>query len=115
VLYGAGLGVSSIASALIIYPVALPGESPLKMKTGMMGSQMLSQLGSMMIAGLFATPVCLWGLSVRGGQAWLMCAAGFAWGFALIIGGVILGGIIMDARGPSILSSLIKNDSKERS
>ncbi|MDR0285347.1 MAG: hypothetical protein LBI33_10740, partial [Propionibacteriaceae bacterium] len=59
-LYLVGLGVASVFSALFIYPVALPGESPLRMKTGMMGTQMLAQMGSLLGAGLLGLPVCLW-------------------------------------------------------
>ncbi|MDR0488072.1 MAG: hypothetical protein LBG99_01485 [Propionibacteriaceae bacterium] len=113
-LYLCGLGLSSLFSALIIYPVALPGESPLKMKTGMMGLQMLSQFGSLIIAGLLALPLCIWAIFATGVQAWLVLILGLVWGAILLILGVILGGKIMDSRGPQILASLTKNDSRER-
>jgi ABC-2 type transport system permease protein len=115
VLYGAGLGVSAIFSALIIYPVALPGESPLKMKTGMMGTQMLSQFGSLFIGGIIALPLCIWAINAQGWQSWMVLGVSVL-GFVTLTGlGVFFGGRIMDARGPAILSTLIKNDSKERS
>ncbi|MCL1907511.1 MAG: hypothetical protein FWG08_06335 [Propionibacteriaceae bacterium] len=114
VLYAAGLGVSSIFSAWIVYPVALPGESPLKMRTGMMGAQMLSQFGSLTIAGLLALPVCLWAIVARGWMSWIVLAVGVVWGGILMAAGVFLGGKLTESRGPTILSILMKNDSKDR-
>lgn len=113
-LYLAGLGVSAVASSLIIYPVALPGESPLAMKTGMMGAQTLSQFGSMLVSGVLALPVCIWAIFATGASAWLVLLAGVVWGGGVLAGGVGLGGRIMDARGPAILAALRKNDSRAR-
>jgi len=114
VLYMVALGVSSVTSALIIYPVALPGESPLKMKTGMMGSQMLAQMGAMTVSGLLALPVCIWAVFAHGAQAWVLLLVAIVWGGVVLAAGIILGGKVMDARGPAILALLRKNDSSER-
>ncbi len=114
-LYLAGLAVASVFSALIIYPVALPGESPLKAKTGMMGSQMLSQFGCMAAASLLGAPISWWALVSSPGQGGWILLGGILAGLGLLCGGVILGGAVMDSRGPSILHSLQKNDSRERS
>ena len=113
-LYLISLGVSSVFSALIIYPVALPGESPLKMKTGMMGSQMLSQMGCLGIAVLLSLPICLWAAFATGWLVWAAFGAALVWGGAAVVAGVVLGGRIMDSRGPAILAALKKNDSHER-
>ena len=113
-LYLSALGVSSVFSALIIYPVALPGESPLKMRTGMMGSQMLSQMGCLLASGLLGLPVCVWAIFATGWQAWLALAVSIVWGFGLLTAGVALGGRVMDSRGPAILQTLRKNDSAVR-
>ena len=113
-LYLTGLGVSSVASALIIYPVPLPGESPMRMRTGMMGSQMLSQFGSMIACGLLGLPVCIWALSAHGGVTWLVLLVGLVWGAIVLVAGVVLGGKIMDSRGPAIMQILIKNDTRVR-
>ncbi|MCL2735826.1 MAG: hypothetical protein FWD75_04235 [Propionibacteriaceae bacterium] len=113
-LYLAGNGVSSVFSALIIYPMALPGESPLKMKTGMMGLQSLSQGGSMLATGLLSLPVTVWAIFARGWQGWAALGVGVVWGCVLAGAGVVLGGRIMDARGPAILASLQKNDTRQR-
>ena len=112
-LYLLSLGVSSIFSALIIYPVALPGESPLTIKTGMMGLQTLSQMGCLGIATILSLPICIWVLFASGGQVWAALAVAIIWGGSAVIAGVVVGGRIMDARGPSILASLRKNDSRE--
>jgi len=113
-LYLSSLGVSSVCSALIIYPVALPGESPLKMKTGMMGSQMLSQMGCMIVSGLLGLPVCVWAIFATGWQAWVALLVAVVWGAGILILGVVLGGKVMDSRGPAILQTLKKNDSAQR-
>ena len=115
VLYLVALGISSLFSALIIYPVALPGESPLKMKTGMMGSQMLSQFGCLLISGLLSLPVCIWAVYASGWQMWLVFIVGLVWGVAILWAGIVLGGKLIDSRGPAILLTLEKNDSRVRS
>ena len=113
-LYLPALGVSSLFSALIIYPVALPGESPLKMRTGMMGSQMLSQMGCLTVSGLLGLPIAIWAIFATGWQGWLVLLIALVWGFGLLALGIHLGGKTMDARGPAILATLNKNDSRER-
>ncbi len=113
-LYLAGLAVASVFSALIIYPMPLPGESPLRMRSAMLGSQMLSQFGCMVASGLLGLPVGVWALFSHGWQDWLVLAVGLVWGVGLLVVGVVVGGKVMDARGPAILLSLRKNDSRER-
>ena len=113
-LYLCSLGVSSVCSGLIIYPVALPGESPLKMKTGMMGSQMLSQMGCMVVSGIVGVPICVWAIFATGWQAWVALLVAIVWGIGILALGVVLGGRIMDSRGPAILQTLKKNDSAVR-
>ena len=114
-LFLVSLGVSSVFSALVIYPVALPGESPLKMKTGMMGSQMLSQMGCLGVDVVLSLPICLWAIFASGWLVWLALVAAFLWGGAATVIGVFWGGKIMDARGPAILGTLMKNDSRTES
>ncbi len=113
-LYLAAVAVSSVFSALIIYPVALPGESPMRTRTAMLGSQMLSQMGCLLVSGLLGLPVCLWAVFSRGWQGWLVLVVGLVWGLALVVVGLVVGGRVMDSRGPAILASLMKNDSRER-
>ena len=114
-LYLTSLGVSCVASALIIYPVALPGESPLRVRTGLVGAQALSQFGCLTLSGVLALPVCIWAIFSHGWQNWLVLAVGIVWGGAVTVAGIVIGGRTMDARGPAILESLRKNDSRERS
>jgi len=113
-LYLTGAASAAVFSALIIYPVPLPGESPLRMKTGMMGSQMLAQFGCLSAGGLLGLPIAVWGIFASGWQAWLLLVIGVLWGVATLVGGIILGGRIMDSRGSSILMTLVKNDTRER-
>ena len=113
-LYLSSVGVSSVCSALVIYPVALPGESPLKMKTGMMGSQMLAQMGCLIVSGLVGAPICVWAIFATGWQAWVALLASIVWGLGILAAGVAIGGRVMDSRGPAILETLKKNDSAVR-
>jgi ABC-2 type transport system permease protein len=113
-LYLTGAAASSVFSALIIYPVPLPGDSPLRMKTGMMGAQMLAQFGCLFAGGLLALPIALWAIFAAGWQVWLVLVVGIVWGAAVLTAGIIVGGRIMDSRGPAILQTLVKNDSRER-
>ena len=113
-LYLTGAASAAVFSALIIYPVPLPGESPLRMKTGMMGSQMLAQFGSLTAGGLAGLPIAIWAIFATGWQAWLVLVVGLLWGGGVLVAGIILGGKIMDSRGSAILQTLIKNDTRER-
>ena len=113
-LYLTGAASAAVFSALIIFPVPLPGESPLRMKTGMMGSQMLAQFGCLSAGGLLGLPIAIWAISATDWQAWLVLVIGVLWGAAALFGGIILGGRIMDTRGSTILQTLVKNDTRER-
>ena len=112
--YLVALGVSSVASALIIYPVALPGESPLRLRTAAAGPQMLSQFGCLAASGLLGLPVGLWAMLTHGAQDGFILLVGVVWGAAVLMAGTIWGGQVMDARAPAILQSLRQNDSRER-
>ncbi|MDR1798436.1 MAG: hypothetical protein LBR19_00910 [Bifidobacteriaceae bacterium] len=113
-LYGASLGVSMVASAMVVYPTALPGESPFSTKTAQLSTQLAAQMGSSLVALLVATPLIVLAFLAPAGLAWLVLVTGVLWGVGGVVGGVAWGGQVMDRRGPEILDSLRQNDSRAR-
>jgi ABC-2 type transport system permease protein len=113
VCYLVPLGVSSVSMGLVIYPIALPGESATTMKTQQMGTQMLAQLGNMLVVMIAASPVLIAAVFVPAQWMWPLAVIALVWGAGMMCLGVAVGGKIIDARGPEILSILKKNDSRE--
>ncbi|MDR1513189.1 MAG: hypothetical protein LBS56_06875, partial [Propionibacteriaceae bacterium] len=113
-LYLVSLGVASVSSGLVVYPIALPGESPFSTKTGNLGTQFVAQMAESLACVVVAGPVIAVGLLAPNGLGWLVIVAGLVWGAAGLAGGVVLGGRIVDRRGPAILDTLRKNDTRVR-
>ncbi|MDR1808681.1 MAG: hypothetical protein LBR33_12345 [Propionibacteriaceae bacterium] len=113
-IYGASLGVASVFSGLIVYPIALPGESAMSMKTGDFGIQMLSQFGTMLGVCVVGAPITVAGLLLPVSLGWLVIVLGLVWGAAMATIGVVAGGKIVDQRGSAILATLRKNDTRLR-
>ena len=81
-------GVSSAASARLVYPVAKPGESPLKSPQGAAMATMVSQgLGFVITAGL-SVPVLAVGIAA-------VILGGVPWGAATLVVGVLYGALIL--------------------
>jgi ABC-2 type transport system permease protein len=105
-----GMGVSSVTSALFIYPVALPGESPMKSKTGSMAMQMIGQFSTMAVTALLAIPIAVLGAFFHDSAGWLVLLVGIVWGLGMAVVGIVGGGAIVDRRGAAILTILKRND-----
>ncbi len=110
VLLLAGLGISSITSALVPYPVAQPGQSPFQQPQSTGSLAALVQSVSLFIVLLVSIPAIGFGVLFvlfGGGWAWASLAAGAVLGLAAGWGGIALGSLVYDRRGPEILDAAI--------
>jgi ABC-2 type transport system permease protein len=106
-----GFGVSSVASALVVYPVPAPGDSPLKTPPGSGMISSVVMLGSMGATALLSLPSLILGtISLVGGSLGFglgALAAAVVLGAVLALVGVRVGGRILDRRAPDLLSALV--------
>jgi ABC-2 type transport system permease protein len=81
-------GVSCAVSARLVYPVAKPGESPLKSPQGAAMATIVSQgIGFIVTVGL-ALPVFAVGIAA-------IVVGGLLWGIATLVVGVLYGALIL--------------------
>jgi len=113
-LYGASLGVAMVSSGMVVYPIALPGESVFAMKTGSMGTQFVAQMATSFASLIAAAPMIAFGFLAPDRLGWLVLVAGVVWGAGALVGGIVWGGRVVDRRGPEILATLRQNDSRVR-
>ncbi|MDI2097573.1 ABC transporter permease [Ruicaihuangia caeni] len=108
-ILGASIGVSSVASAALPYPTALPGESPFQQPSGGGGAvrQAVSFFATLLLAGpVFALAVAS---QLLGGQyVWLTLWCGVGLGLLCLVLGLHLGGKIFDRRGPELLAAALR-------
>ncbi|MBO3086478.1 hypothetical protein [Cellulomonas fengjieae] len=105
------LGVSSVLSALVVYPVQLPGENPFQSKQGASTAAVVSQLaGSLAIMVLCLPEGLLALMAIRSGSAalgWAALAVGLVLGALLLAIGVRLGGRTLDRTAPDLLRRIV--------
>lgn len=105
------LGVSSVASALVVYRVRKAGENPFSTQQGATVPAMLTQLAGWTTVGLLCAPVTVLAvMSVAGHRealGWVTLAVGPALGTGLMALGVRLGGRTLDRTAPDLLRRLI--------
>ncbi|MDW4573000.1 hypothetical protein R8Z57_09495 [Microbacterium sp. M3] len=106
VLFLAGLGLSSVASAVAPYAVSRPGESPFQQpqRTGAGGA--IAQ-GAVMLGVLALSAPVLWcgWLALRGDTAAATTAlwGGLAIGFGVLVVGIAVGSIAFERRGGRLM------------
>jgi ABC-2 type transport system permease protein len=113
-LYGVSLGVAMVSSGLVVYPIALPGESVFAMKTASFGTQTVAQIATSLACCVVAAPVLVFAFLAPAGLGWLVLVVGVLWGAAALVGGIVWGGRVVDRRGPESMATLRKNDSRVR-
>jgi ABC-2 type transport system permease protein len=105
------LGGSSILSALVVYPVQLPGENPFQTKQGTSVASVVSQLvGWLAVMALCIPEIVLAVLAVRNGSVglgWITVVVGLMLGSLLLTLGVRIGGRTLDRTGPDLLSKIV--------
>lgn len=108
---GTALGVASVASALVVYPVRQPGDSPFSLRQGATMPAFLSQLaGWSLTAALLSPTLVLTVLAVGGRREWAGWAAllvGPVLGAAVLAVGTWLGGRLLERTSPDLLRRLL--------
>ena len=110
-LYGCALAWSCLTSVLLPYETLAPGDSPMRSRTS--GTAFLAAL-IQMAAILLLLAVCSPVLGaavysvVQGAPVWgwVALVAGIVWCGLLLWGGVVVGGRMLDRRGPQVLATI---------
>ena len=111
-LLGAGLGVSSVASALTPYPAPAPGANPFQTPRGAAAATVAAQLVTTAITTALALPALALGLVAFLGPAWagwLALLVGAVTGPLWVWLGVTRGGAVLDRRAPEVLSTVSRS------
>ncbi|WP_022881268.1 hypothetical protein [Gryllotalpicola ginsengisoli] len=107
----AGLGLSSITSALVPYPVPKPGDSPFQQPQSVGAAAAFVQSFSLVVILMLSAPAIVFAvLGVFQDPSWLglSLAAGLAVGVLALAGGVFAGAAIFNRRGPQILDAAVR-------
>ena len=108
---GVSLGVASVASALVVYPVRQPGDSPFSLRQGATLPAFLTQLGGWGLVAALSSPVTvLTAVALGGGHpgaGWVALAVGPLLGGGVLTLGAWLGGRLLERTGPDLLRRLL--------
>ncbi|MBN9178252.1 MAG: hypothetical protein J0I43_12925 [Microbacterium sp.] len=103
----AGHAVSSVSSALLVTPVAAPGDSPFKTVPGQTFLSGLMVFVVMGACGLLALPALVLGITAMSTASATLGAVallvGLVVGIAEIAAGIVVGGRTLDRTGPDLL------------
>ena len=110
-LYGCALAWSCLTSVLLPYETLAPGDSPMRSRTS--GTALLAaliQMAAILLLLAVCSPVlgaAVYGV-VQGAPVWGWAAlvAGIVWCGLLLWGGVVVGGRMLDRRGPQVLATI---------
>ena len=110
-LYGCALAWSCLTSVLLPYETLAPGDSPMRSRTS--GTAFLAariQMAAILLLLAVCSPVLgaavysvVQGAPVWG---WVALVAGIVWCGLLLWGGVVVGGRMLDRRGPQVLATI---------
>ncbi|WP_431804109.1 hypothetical protein [Microbacterium sp. bgisy203] len=102
-----GYGVTAVSSALIVTPVAAPGDSPFKTVPGQTFVSGLLVFVVIGVSAVLAAPaLVVAAISLTTGDAalaWVALAVGILTGVAVVVAGVLLGGRTLERTGPDLL------------
>ncbi|MDM7830766.1 hypothetical protein [Cellulomonas edaphi] len=105
------LGIASVVSAYVVYPVQQPGESPFQTRQGASTAALTSQLGGWFALLLASAPeVILAVVAVHTGSVALGLATllvGVALGITFLLLGVRYGGRALERNGPVLLQRIL--------
>jgi ABC-2 type transport system permease protein len=107
-----GTGASAVMGALLPYPVVEAGGNPFQTNAGGGLQALLAQFGTMAAASTVGLPGLV-GLVVsavwREWVGWPTLVVGTGCGLAGLLAGVVLGGRLLESRGPEILAGVRKS------
>lgn len=101
-------GVSSVFSALLPYPGTRPGESPFSQPSVSGSGAGVAQTVSMLVALVLAAPPVWFGVEAAldptlASNAFAL-GFGAVYGFAVLVLGVLIGGVVFDRTGPDYVA-----------
>ncbi|WP_203580965.1 hypothetical protein [Microbacterium hibisci] len=103
-------GVCAVTSAQLVVPVAGSGDNPFKRVPGTTFLQGLAFFGIWLVALALSAPAIILGLIAFFTQnaplSGVACAVGVVLGLAVLVGGILLGGRMLDGTGPVLLARL---------
>ncbi|MGO2660045.1 hypothetical protein [Mycetocola reblochoni] len=106
----AGVGISAVSSAAVVMPVQKPSDSPFSTPPGSAGISLLLSLVVMVALLVVTAPVVVPGIiaMVTGSTAALVTTVVVAIVLApaLLVIGVVVGGRVLDRKGPELLARL---------
>lgn len=106
----AAAGVASVLSALLVYPMTKPGDNPFSSPQGSSLATLLSQSAGWAVLVVLVGPgVALSYFGYAQESYALMLAGGWVLlltGIAVVLGGIKLGGTVLDNRAPALLAKL---------
>ena len=105
-----GYAVSAVSSALIVSPVAAPGDSPFKTVPGQTfvnGLLVFVVMAAVLVLAAPALVLALIGiLAASAALSWIALVVALALGTGSIIAGVVVGGRMLDKTGPDLLQRI---------
>ncbi|MDQ1130590.1 hypothetical protein [Microbacterium sp. SORGH_AS_0888] len=105
-----GFGVCAVSSALIVVPVAAPGDSPFKRVPGTNALMGFMMLGIWVLIAVLGSPAVILAIiaAVSGTAAfgWAALITGIVLGPAFLIVGILVGGRLFDRHAPELLLRL---------
>lgn len=108
---GTSLGVASVTSALVVYPVRQPGDSPFSLRQGATLPAFLTQMGGWALVGALTSPVTVVTVLAVDGRhpalGWVALAGGPVLGGVVLWLGATLGGRLLERSGPDLLRCLL--------
>lgn len=107
---GVSLGVASVASSLVVYPVRQPGDSPFSMRQGATLPALLTQIGGWALVAALSSPVTVLAVVAVGGHpaaGWAALVVGPLLGAGVLALGAWLGGRLLDRTGPDLFRRLL--------
>ena len=111
--FGVTVGVSLVTSARLIYPAVKPGDSPMKQPQGAVIPTMIAQGVGVLAALLLALPVIVLAILTFAQSlafGWACLVVGVAWGLAVCLMGIRMGGRWYDRRTPELLQQVVAQD-----
>lgn len=103
-------GVCAVTSAQFVVPVAASGDNPFKRVPGTTFLQGMAFFGIWLVALALSAPAVIVGiigyLSASATLSWIAGALGVVLGVAVLVGGILLGGRMLDRTGPVLLARL---------
>jgi len=109
-VFGVSLGVSSVTSVRLIYPVVKPGDNPMRQPQGSAMAQLTSQGLGMLLMFVLSLPVlvpALLAVVLSPVFGWVTLVLGLVWGPVALVAGIRLGARWYDRRGPEMLQQVV--------